>query len=130
MRIGNTSAALLAGLVAMGAAQAATLYEGEGGTLGFKADGMAGAFSTSEDYLGEGGKDWREGFIHGVLTGTARLGEGEAHGGLGAIDRLRCRSLRVEGFPGLFRAGARDLYRDRLGVGCAADVSIRITPRL
>jgi hypothetical protein len=85
MRIGNTSAVLLAGLVAMGAAQAATLYEGGGGTLGFKADGMAGAFSTSEDYLGEGGKDWREGFIHGVLTGTARLGEGEAYGGLGAI---------------------------------------------
>lgn len=46
---------------------------------------MAGAFSTREDYLGEGGKKWREAFIHGVLTGSLRAGEGELYGGLGAI---------------------------------------------
>ncbi len=85
MRIRMMAAMLLAGLAAMGGARAETLFETEGGTLGFKADGMAGVFSSSEDYLGEGGKSWSEGFIHGVLTGAHRVGEGELYGGLGAI---------------------------------------------
>ncbi len=85
MRIGITTAILLAGLATLGSARAENFYERDGATLGFKADGMAGAFSTREDYLGEGGKRWREAFIHGVLTGTARAGGGELYGGLGAI---------------------------------------------
>lgn len=85
MRIGIHSAALLASLAAIGNVSAEPLYERDGTTLGFKADGMAGMFSTSEDYLGEGGKKWQEAFIHGVLLGTTRAGSGEVYGGLGAL---------------------------------------------
>lgn len=79
------AAALLATLAGLGTAQAANFYEQGGTSLGFKADGMAGIFSTSEDYLGEGGKDWREAFIHGLLIGSTRSGRGEFYGGLGMI---------------------------------------------
>ena len=85
MRIQTTVAALLAGLATLGSAQAADFYERDGTTLGFNVDGMAGAFSTREDYLGEGGKQWREAFMHGVLVGRTRAGGGELYGGLGAI---------------------------------------------
>jgi len=79
------TAVLLAGLATCGIARGENFYERDGTTLGFKADGMAGAFSTREDYLGQGGKDWREAFLHGVFVGTTRLGGGEVYGGLGAI---------------------------------------------
>lgn len=85
MRIHTTVAALLAGLATLGSAQAADFHERDGTTLGFNVDGMAGAFSTREDYLGEGGKQWREAFMHGVLVGKTRAGDGELYGGLGAI---------------------------------------------
>ncbi len=85
MRIHTRIAILLAGLATLGSAQAETFYEQDGTTLGFNADGMAGAFSTREDYLGEGGKKWREAFIHGVVVGSTRAGSGELYGGLGAL---------------------------------------------
>ncbi len=85
MRIHTRAAVLLAGLAMLGSAQAETFYEQDGTTLGFNADGMAGAFSTREDYLGEGGKKWREAFIHGVVVGSTRAGSGELYGGLGAL---------------------------------------------
>ena len=85
MRIHTRTAVLLAGLATLGSAQAETFYEQDGSTLGFNADGMAGAFSTREDYLGEGGKKWREAFIHGVVVGSTRAGNGELYGGLGAL---------------------------------------------
>lgn len=85
MRFSIQAAAVLATLVSLGTAQAENFYEHNGTSLGFKADGMAGIFSTSEDYLGEGGKDWREAFIHGLLVGSTRAGGGELYGGLGAI---------------------------------------------
>lgn len=85
MRIHLSTAALLAGLATLGSAHAEDFYERDGTTLGFNVDGMAGAFSTREDYLGEGGRKWREAFIHGVLVGSTRAGEGELYGGLGAI---------------------------------------------
>ena len=85
MRIHTRAAVLLAGLAMLGSAQAETFYEHDGTTLGFNADGMAGAFSTREDYLGEGGKKWREAFIHGVVVGSTRAGSGELYGGLGAL---------------------------------------------
>ena len=85
MRIHTRTAVLLAGLATLGSAQAENFYEQDGTTLGFNADGMAGAFSTREDYLGEGGKKWREAFIHGVLVGSTRAASGELYGGLGAI---------------------------------------------
>jgi hypothetical protein len=85
MRIHTTVAALLAGLATLGSASAADFHERDGTTLGFNVDGMAGAFSTREDYLGEGGRQWREAFMHGVLAGKTRAGNGELYGGLGAI---------------------------------------------
>ena len=85
MRIHTRAAVLLAGLAMLGSAQAETFYEQDGTTLGFNGDGMAGAFSTREDYLGEGGKKWREAFIHGVVVGSTRVGSGELYGGLGAL---------------------------------------------
>ncbi len=85
MRIHTTVAGLLAGLATLGSAQAADFYERDGTTLGVNVDGMAGAFSTREDYLAEGGKKWREAFVHGVLVGKTRAGGGELYGGLGAI---------------------------------------------
>lgn len=85
MGIRTITATLLAVLATLGSAQAGSSYEHDGTTLGLNVDGMAGAFSTREDYLGEGGKKWREAFIHGVLVGTKRAGDGEIYGGLGAI---------------------------------------------
>ncbi|WP_341646164.1 alginate export family protein [Thauera sp. SDU_THAU2] len=81
----KVAAALAVGLTCLGPAHALDLYQSERASLGLSVDGMAGAFSTREDYLGEGGKKWREAFIHGVLTGSLRAGEGELYGGLGAI---------------------------------------------
>lgn len=85
MRIKTAVAALIAGLITLGGTQAADIYERDGTTLGFNVDGGAGAFSTREDYLGEGGKQWREAFVHGVLVGKTSAGEGKLYGGLGAI---------------------------------------------
>ena len=79
------TAALAAGLASAGVAHADTFYDKNGNTLGFSIDGAAGIFSAREDYLGEGGKDWQEGFLHGVVTGTAGLQSGEVYGGIGAI---------------------------------------------
>jgi len=85
MRNGLLTSVLVAGLAGHGAASAATLYEKDGTTLGVSVDGMAGVFSTSEDYLGEGGKNWQEGFVHGLATGSTGLAGGELYGGLGLI---------------------------------------------
>lgn len=85
MRIAIITAALTAALGSAGAAHAEDFYNKDGKTLGFALDGMTGAFSASEDYLGEGGKRWQEAFIHGLLTGTAAVGTGQLYGGLGAI---------------------------------------------
>jgi hypothetical protein len=85
MRIYMSAAALLAGLVTLGTANAGNLYDHEGTTLGLNVDAMAGIFSTTEDYLAEGGKTWSEAYLHGVLVGTTRAGKGEFYGGLGAI---------------------------------------------
>lgn len=89
MRFHFRTAALLASLATFGTAQADSqannFHAHNGTTLGFKADAMAGAFSTREDYLGEGGKDWREAYFHGLLVGSTRTGSGELYGGLGAL---------------------------------------------
>ncbi|MCB1954031.1 MAG: alginate export family protein [Rhodocyclaceae bacterium] len=85
MRLQGLMAALLAGVAGHGAATAATLYEQDGTTLGLGIDGMAGVFSTSEDYLGEGGKTWQEGFLHALLSGTTAAAGGELYGGFGLI---------------------------------------------
>lgn len=79
--------ALMAALAAASPAEAADLYDRDGTKLEFSVDGMAGIFSTREDYLGEGGKRWQEAFIHGLFKGSRKLGEGEAYAGLGALAR-------------------------------------------
>ncbi len=87
MRINTTISVLLAGLVIADAAWSADFYDRDGTKLGFSVDGMAGVFSTGEDYLGEGGKRWQEAFVHGILKGSTRAGGGEVYGGLGALAR-------------------------------------------
>lgn len=77
--------ALALALAGAGGAQAIELIERDGKRLAFDVEGMAGAFSTGEDYLGEGGKQWREAYIHGVLNGSVMSGSGEFYGGLGLI---------------------------------------------
>ena len=85
MNIKLISAALAAGLASAGIAHAGEFYNQDGKTLAYAIDGAVGAFSTGEDYLGEGGKDWQEGYVHGVLSGKAATGGGEIYGGFGLI---------------------------------------------
>lgn len=85
MRTSIQATALLASLAAFGSAGAQVFHDHDGTTLGFSADGMAGVFSSSEDYLGKGGRTWREAFLHGLLLGTTRAGRGELYGGIGAL---------------------------------------------
>lgn len=77
--------ALAVSLASAGGVQAVDLLSEQGRTLAFDVEGMAAAFSTREDYLGEGGKKWREAYIHGTLNGSFATGDGELYGGLGGI---------------------------------------------
>ena len=73
-------------LAVAGTASAGTLYENNGRTLGLDVSSMIGAFSASEDYLGEGGKDWQEGYLKATLTGSVQQGSGgRLYGGLGFV---------------------------------------------
>lgn len=73
-------------LLAAGGAQAELLYDKDGRQLGLEVESMVGAFRTSEDYLGEGGKSWREGYLKATLTGQTTLSSGATlRGGLGGI---------------------------------------------
>ncbi len=87
MRNRIAAAVLVSGLASVGAAQSAEIYNENGTRLSYGIDGMAGLFSTREDYIGEGGKTWQEAFIHGILTGSTGLAGGEAYAGLGALAR-------------------------------------------
>lgn len=87
MRLPLSGAVLLVGLASLVPAEAADLYDRDGTRLSYGVDGMVGLFSTSEDYLGQGGKRWQEGFVHGLLKGSMRAGSGEAYAGLGALAR-------------------------------------------
>nr|WP_320134615.1 alginate export family protein [uncultured Amphritea sp.] len=79
--------ALLGLLLATGAVQAATVYEQDGKTVEFNVEGMAGVFSTNENYDGvdNGGNDWQEGYIKGDLVGRQATENGTIYGGLGLI---------------------------------------------
>lgn len=55
-------------------------------TVEVNLEAMAGYFSTSEDYLAEGGKDWQEAYAKGTLVVDQKLAnESSLYGGLGAI---------------------------------------------
>lgn len=76
------SALLLAGSV-----QAAEIYNQNGNSVEFNVEGMAGVFSTDENYTGtSGGNDWQEAYLKGDLVGRRGLENGgTVYGGLGVI---------------------------------------------
>lgn len=84
----NKSLIAVAVATALGAAApvfALTLDESNGKTVSLDIESMVGNFSTSEDYLGEGGKDWQEAYLKAVLNGAQSMDGGTLYGGLGAI---------------------------------------------
>lgn len=65
---------------------AAVIHDSGDTTIELNAEAMAGYFSTSEDYLAEGGKDWQEGYAKATLAAQRSLsGDSALYGGLGAI---------------------------------------------
>lgn len=85
MRMKIRMGTLAISLASAGGAYGIELHNADGKTLALDVEGMAAAFSTREDYLGEGGKKWREAYIHGVLNGSFATVAGEFRAGLGAI---------------------------------------------
>ena len=79
-----TSAILLAGSMQAGAAE---IYNQDGKSLEFNVEGMAGVFSTDENYTGSnGGNDWQEAYLKGDLVGRSTVANGSTlYGGLGVI---------------------------------------------
>ncbi|EAR61194.1 alginate export family protein [Neptuniibacter caesariensis] len=77
-------AILLAGSMQAGAAE---IYNQDGKTLEFNVEGMAGIFSTDENYKGtSGGEDWQEAYLKGDLVGRSTIANGSSlYGGLGVI---------------------------------------------
>lgn len=78
---------LVAALMTATAVQAAPVYDQDGKTVEFNVEGMAGVFSTEENYNGvdDGGNFWQEGYLKGDLVGRNATGSGTVYGGLGVI---------------------------------------------
>lgn len=67
-------------------AYSAVLSETEDRTVELNLEAMAGYFSTSEDYLAEGGKDWQEAYGKGTVAVEQTLANTSTlYGGLGVI---------------------------------------------
>lgn len=67
-------------------AYSAVLRETEDRTVELNLEAMAGYFSTSEDYLAEGGKDWQEAYGKGTVAVEQTLANTSTlYGGLGVI---------------------------------------------
>ena len=67
-------------------AYSAVLSETEDRTVELNLETMAGYFSTSEDYLAEGGKDWQEAYGKGTVAVEQTLANTSTlYGGLGVI---------------------------------------------
>lgn len=67
-------------------AYSAVLSETEDRTVELNLEAMAGYFSTSEDYLAEGGKDWQEAYGKGTVSVEQTLANTSTlYGGLGVI---------------------------------------------
>lgn len=81
------SAMMVASSMVAGIAQAAEIYNKEGKTVEFNVEGMAGVFSTDENYTGTpGDKDWQEAYLKGDLVGRSTMENGASvYGGLGVI---------------------------------------------
>ena len=81
------SAMIVASSMVAGIAQAAEIYNKEGKTVEFNVEGMAGVFSTDENYTGTpGDKGWQEAYLKGDLVGRSALESGASvYGGLGVI---------------------------------------------
>ncbi|MDR2688596.1 MAG: alginate export family protein [Azoarcus sp.] len=80
---------LLATLVlgtAGGTAQAVSLYEKDDLSVNMEIESMIGVFSTREDYLADGGKNWQEAYFKASVIGEATVGPGlRLRGGVGGI---------------------------------------------
>ncbi len=84
---GLASAVMIASMATGSVAQAAEIYNKDGKTLEFNVEGMAGVFSTDENYTGTpGDKDWQEAYLKGDLVGRSTMENGASvYGGLGVI---------------------------------------------
>lgn len=95
---------LAASLVALAGAApvyAVTLSSSDQGETSLDINSSVGVYSTSQDYLGEGGKQWQEGFLQGTLKRTQSLGSGNLYGGIGLISSL----TRGDGDAGGYSTG-------------------------
>jgi hypothetical protein len=80
---------IVVGLVASAmaaTAQSAVLSSSDETQFELNVEAMAGVFSASEDYVGDDGRNWQEGFIKPTFVVSHKLPNGiQAYAGLGAI---------------------------------------------
>ncbi|WP_372740976.1 alginate export family protein [Neptunomonas sp.] len=80
---------IIVGLVASAmaaTAQSAVLSSSDETQIELNVEAMAGVFSTSEDYVGESGRTWQEGYVKPTFVISHKLPSGiQGYAGLGAI---------------------------------------------
>lgn len=78
--------AVMLGLTGSVGAFAGELYQHDGTTLNLNVEGMAGVFSSQENYTGTAGsRQWQEGYLKAELAAERTLETTSLYGGLGVI---------------------------------------------